>query len=131
MRAAEIGLAADRARALEALAASQQRQVEVEQLAAAGTKAASCAHDMSNPLASMRCNLDWLREAAEQDRLEADRGEVLEVIQETRECLDRLGHQLQDFRTIARTARAHARQLEALPGAGSPARPAPDRAAGE
>ena len=131
IRDAEVALAEDRARAIEALAVSEKRQAEVEKLAAAGSKAAGVAHDMSNPLASMRCNLDWLREAIEGGQLETDKAEVVEVIKETRECLDRLGQNLQDLRTVARTARALALKVDELAGTGSPVRPVPDRASGE
>jgi len=121
IRDAEVALAEERARALEALARSERRQAQVEKLAAAGSRAAGVAHDMSNPLASIRCNLDWLREAADEGRLEADRDEVRQVIVETRECLDRLGRNLADFRTVARGARALAAQVEELAGPLPPA----------
>jgi signal transduction histidine kinase len=132
IRRAEIALAEERARALEALERSERRQAEVEGLAAAGSKAAGVAHDMSNPLASIRCNLDWLRETAEEGRLESDREEAVQVIRETRECLDRLGQNLQEFRTVARSARALATRVDELAGASAPLRALPtDRASGE
>jgi len=132
IRRAEIALAEERARALEALERSERRQAEVEKLAAAGSKAAGVAHDMSNPLASMRCNLDWLRETAEEGRLETDREEATQVIRETRECLDRLGQNLQEFRTVARTARALATKVDELAGGSTPVRLVPPtRASGE
>jgi signal transduction histidine kinase len=132
MRDAEIALAEERTRAVEALERSERRQAEVEKLAAAGSKAAGVAHDMSNPLASMRCNLDWLRQTAEEGRLEADREEAVQVIRETRECLDRLGQTLQEFRTVARTARALALKVDELAAANTPVRAVPPpRASGE
>jgi signal transduction histidine kinase len=130
-REAEIRLAGERARALEALELSERRQAEVAKLAAAGSRAAGVAHDMSNPLASLRCNLDWLREAAEGNRLEEERDETVQVIRETRECLDRLGQNLQEFRSVARTARALALKVDELAGAGSPHAVPPARASGE
>jgi C4-dicarboxylate-specific signal transduction histidine kinase len=125
IRRAEIALAEERARALEALEKSERRQAEVEKLAAAGSRAAGVAHDMSNPLASMRCNLDWLRDAVDEGRLAADKDEIAQVIRETRECLDRLGQNLQEFRSVARTARALALKVDELAAAGSPVRPVP------
>jgi signal transduction histidine kinase len=105
VRREEIRVAEERARAVEALARSELRRAEVEPLAAAGRTAARVAHDMSNPLASIRVNLDWLSEVAAERRLEADEAEVLEVLRETRECVDRLGANLADFRAAARGAR--------------------------
>jgi len=126
IRRAEIALAEERARAIEALERSEKRQAEVEKLAAAGSRAAGVAHDMSNPLASMRCNLDWLHEVAEEGRLAADRAEVAQVIQETRESLARLGQNLQEFRSVARTARALALKVDELAGDTSPVRSVPE-----
>jgi len=131
IRRAEIALAEERARALEALERSEKRQAVVERLAAAGSRAAGVAHDMSNPLASMRCNLDWLREAADAGRLAAEGAEVAQVIQETRECLERLGQNLQEFRSVARTARALALKVDELAGDTAPVRSVKDLGAGE
>jgi len=104
VRREEIRLAQERTRAVDALARSERRRAEVEPLVAAGSRAARAAHDMSNPLASIRVNLDWLREAAEENRLQTEEAEVLEVIIETRECVNRLGANLADFRAAARAA---------------------------
>jgi signal transduction histidine kinase len=120
VRRAEIRLAEERARAVDALERSERRRAEVEPLAAVGSSAARVAHDMSNPLASIRVNLDWLREVAEEGRLAADEAEVREVIRETRECVDRLGAGLADFRAAARGGRAAAAQGAATPPASEP-----------
>lgn len=108
VRREEVRLAEERARVVDALARSEKRRAEVEPLAVAGSAAARVAHDMSNPLASLRVNLDWLHEVAEERRLEVEEAEVREVIRETRECVDRLGANLADFRAAARGARAAA-----------------------
>jgi signal transduction histidine kinase len=105
VRTDEIRLAEERALAVDALARSEKRRAEAERLAAAGSSAARVAHDMSNPLASLRVNLDWLQEKAEEGRLEAEADEVREVLRETRECVDRLAVNLADFRAAARSAR--------------------------
>lgn len=125
VRSAEIALAEEHQRTVAALLEKEKRLAEVERLAAAGSKAARVAHDMANPVASMRCNLEWLCEAVSQDRLDSDRAEVVEVMKETRECLDRLLAQLQDFRVLARAARAVA------PEAGEPDKVASVKATGE
>jgi len=106
VRGEETRLAEERARVADALARSEQRRAEVEPLAEAGSTAVRVAHDMSNPLASIRVNLDWLLEVAEEQRLATEHVEVLEVIRETRECVDRLGANLRDFRAAARSASA-------------------------
>lgn len=96
--------AAEQARAVDALAQSERRRARAEPLAAAGSRAARAAHDMSNPLASLRANLDWLSDAAQENRLHSQEAEVLEVIVEARECVSRLGARLSDFRAAARAA---------------------------
>jgi signal transduction histidine kinase len=123
VRTEELRLAEERALAVDALAQSEKRRAEAEWLAAAGRTAARVAHDMSNPLASIRVNLEWLQEKAEDGRLEAEADEVREVIRETREGVDRLGANLADFRAAARGARAAPPREEPLPGEGG--EPAP------
>jgi signal transduction histidine kinase len=122
-RTEELRLAQERALALDALARSEKRRAEAERLAVAGTTAARVAHDMSNPLASIRVNLDWLQEKVEEGRLEAEEDEVREVIRETRECVERLGANLADFRAAARGTPAAAPRAEAVSGEGG--EPAP------
>jgi signal transduction histidine kinase len=119
VRRHEVRLAEERARVADALARSEQRRAEVEPLAAAGSSAARVAHDMSNPLASIRVNLDWLHEAVQERRLAAEDAEIAEVLRETRECVERLGANLRDFRAAARSARGQPMSDE---GAGPPPR---------
>jgi signal transduction histidine kinase len=60
--------------------------------AVARATVAAVAHDMSNPLASLRSNLEWLRDALEAGRLEApaDQAEAREVLRDAREAAERL-----------------------------------------
>jgi signal transduction histidine kinase len=104
VRRDELRIVEERARTAAALVRSERRRAEVEPLAVAGSRAARAAHDMSNPLASIRANLDWLRDAAEENRLQTEEAEVLEVIVEARACVELLGTNLADFRAAARAA---------------------------
>lgn len=56
----EVAAANERARAMEALAESERRRVEAEDLAEAGRVAAGVVHEMSSPLAALRTNLRTL-----------------------------------------------------------------------
>jgi signal transduction histidine kinase len=60
--------------------------------AVARSTVAAVAHDMSNPLASLKSNLEWLRDALEEGRLEApeDQAEAREVLRDAREAAERL-----------------------------------------
>lgn len=60
--------------------------------AAARATVAAVAHDMSNPLASLRSNLEWLRDALEEGRLEApaEQAEARAVLRDAREAAERL-----------------------------------------
>jgi signal transduction histidine kinase len=51
---------------------------------------AAVAHDMANPLASLRSNLEWLRDALEEGRLPRDEAEAREVLRDAREATERL-----------------------------------------
>jgi signal transduction histidine kinase len=51
---------------------------------------AAVAHDMSNPLASLRSNLEWLRGALEAGRLTEERAEAREVLRDAHEAAERL-----------------------------------------
>jgi signal transduction histidine kinase len=60
--------------------------------AVARATVAAVAHDMSNPLASLKSNLEWLRDALEAGRLEAreEQAEAREVLRDAREAAERL-----------------------------------------
>jgi signal transduction histidine kinase len=58
--------------------------------AVARSTVAAVAHDMSNPLASLRSNLEWLRGALEAGRLTEERAEAREVLRDAHEAAERL-----------------------------------------
>lgn len=116
VRRAEIALAQERARALEALATSERHRAEAEALAAVGSRASRVAHDLSNPLAVVRANLEWLKAAADAGRLAADGAEAREVIRETGQAVERLASTVRELR-----ATAEARALGVKAGQAGPA----------
>jgi signal transduction histidine kinase len=81
--------------------------------AVARATVAAVAHDMSNPLASLRSNLEWLRDAVEEGRLDprGDAAEVREVLRDAREAAERLRVDVGTLRAAGRgepTAPPHA-----------------------
>lgn len=104
VRRAERALETERLRAVEALERSERRCAEVELLAAAGSRGARLAHDLSNPLASMRANLEWLDGVGQAGRLHLEEAEVLDVVGETRACVERVAEQVREFRSAVEEA---------------------------
>lgn len=76
-RRAEIALALERARAVEALSV-------------VGSEASVVAHDMSGPIAAIKGNLGWLAEAAEGGRLHAEEADVRDALRDARAAADAL-----------------------------------------
>jgi signal transduction histidine kinase len=121
-RREELELERGRVLAEEALARSELRRVVAERMAEAGSRAARAAHDMSSPLASLRANVDWLREELSRDDLSrANLPEVHEVLDELRTAVDRLAGEVQDLRATVRAARSGG--AEDGPAAGERANP--------
>jgi signal transduction histidine kinase len=111
IRRDERGLEEERARALDALRASEHRRAETEPFVRAGSQAGRLAHDMANPLAAVKCNLEWLRDAAEAGRLQTEEGEVLDVLAETQAAIEQLGARLGELRaSVQDAARTSARR---------------------
>lgn len=65
---------------------------------------AAVAHDMSNPLAALRSNLEWLRDALETGRLDApeEQAEAREVLRDAREAAERLRAEVGALREAGR-----------------------------
>jgi signal transduction histidine kinase len=59
---------------------------------------------MSNPLASLKSNLEWLRDALEAGRLDApeDQAEAREVLRDAREAAERLRADVGQLRAAGR-----------------------------
>jgi signal transduction histidine kinase len=70
--------------------------------AVARATVAAVAHDMSNPLASLKSNLEWLRDALEAGRLDADQAEAREVLRDAREAAERLRVDVGQLRAAGR-----------------------------
>lgn len=90
------------ARVAYALEVSERQRAEAEPLAAASTRAA---HDMSSPIATIACNLEWLRSAAREGRVHLDDAEALDVLEDARAAADRLRDRVV---TLRAAGRAHA-----------------------
>ncbi len=101
VRREEIDVVGHLARLAEALEASERRLAEEEPLAAAGTKARDVAHSMSSPLAAISCNLDWLRDAAQDGRVRLEDEEAAGVIDDARAAADRLRERIGALRQAA------------------------------
>jgi signal transduction histidine kinase len=116
-RRQELSLARERARAVEALAASERRRLETEPLAAAGSRAVRAAHDMSGPIAAIRSNLDWLDEALRSGRLSAADDEVSSAVEDGRAAVEALVRALQELRRAPDGAPRRTPMLGGQPGA--------------
>ncbi len=84
------------------LLASQQRQIETEQVAALGRAASSISHDLRHSLAAVVANAEFLYEA---DKLKLDRHEIFEEIkiasEQMTELLDSLRELAREHRTLS------------------------------
>ncbi|HYD41993.1 MAG TPA: histidine kinase dimerization/phospho-acceptor domain-containing protein [Anaeromyxobacter sp.] len=84
----QLGLAAERARLAiqQRLSQSEQQRVEAERLAEVGRLAARVAHEVNNPLAVVKSNVQWLGRAG----AEADPAERASVVADTLESVERI-----------------------------------------
>jgi signal transduction histidine kinase len=93
MQAAEEQFRLERTRreALEKLALSERRRTQSEKLATVGMLAASVMHEINNPLAFIRANVDYLELAVQRPAsLDAQREELADICEEMRGGLERI-----------------------------------------
>jgi signal transduction histidine kinase len=95
MQAAEGQVRIERARreALEKLALSERRRAQTEKLATIGRLAANVVHEINNPIAFIRSNVDFLQRELQSGGLEADARrlkDVSEVFDEVRVGVERI-----------------------------------------
>jgi signal transduction histidine kinase len=98
-RAWHVELATERARreAAERLAESERQRAEVERLAEVGRLAARVAHEVNNPLAAVKSNVQWLGHPDAQ----TDASERAEVVADTLRCVDRIVSSVESVRRQA------------------------------
>jgi len=104
-QAAENDVRMERARreSLEKLAVAERHRAQSEKLATVGRLAASVMHEINNPLAFVRSNLDFLRtEVLRQQLPEEARAELQEVFEETRTGVERINQIVQDLKGFSR-----------------------------
>jgi hypothetical protein len=63
---------------------------------------------MANPLASLRSNLEWLRDALEEGRIVREQAEAREVLRDAREATERLRVDVGALRAAGRGEPPHA-----------------------
>jgi len=99
----EARLERARREALEKLAVAERHRMQSEKLATVGRLAASVMHEINNPLAFVRSNLDFLRsEVLAQQLPEEARAEIQEVFEETRTGVERIRQIVQDLKGFSR-----------------------------
>lgn len=98
-RRRESELRGDRARldALEQLAKSQRQHAESERLVIIGKLAAGVAHEVNNPLAFVKSNLNFLRE-----ELKTDDPDIKGALDDVKTGVDRIERIVHDLRSFAR-----------------------------
>jgi signal transduction histidine kinase len=71
------------------------------------SQVAQVAHDMSSPLATLKANLEWLRDALEHGRLDApeEQAEARAVLRDAREATERLRADVGALREAGRGSR--------------------------
>lgn len=98
LREAEVGVSRDRERALEELAVSESRRLKAERMAIIGRLSSKIAHELNNPLAFVKSNLDFLAEEHRCDRAEA----LGPILADSRVGLDRIAKIVSALDTFAR-----------------------------
>ncbi len=91
----------------EALMSSQQRLMDADKLAVIGQFAAGVAHEINNPAAAVRANLEWLRESLKPNFLghpaqPMSVEETEEVVVDSLGALDRITTIVKDLSTFSR-----------------------------
>lgn len=109
VRRAEAATVDELARVADALEASERQRAEGDPIAVATTRVRAVAHDMSSPIATIACNLEWLRSAAREGRVHLDDAEALDVLDDARAAADRLRDRIGALREAAGRARATSR----------------------
>ena len=97
----------DRARALEELALAEQRRGSTERLAAVGQLAKGVAHEVHNPLASVKSNVEFLL------AVEVPPAEREAVLRDTLAGVDRIHRIVEELRDFAREPRAPIDEVDA------------------
>ena len=92
----EARLERTRSAALEALAVSERRRTQAEKLALIGRIAAGVMHEINNPLAYVRSNIDFLQKELAQTPL--DPRELAEVLAETRSGVEHIQRIVMDLK---------------------------------
>ncbi|ATB34600.1 two-component sensor histidine kinase [Cystobacter fuscus] len=98
---AEHAVRLERARSesLEKLALAERQRAQTEKLATVGRLAAGVVHEINNPLAFVRSNLEFLRtEVLRQPLPEEAHAELGEVFEETRQGVERIRQIVSDLR---------------------------------
>jgi signal transduction histidine kinase len=99
----EARLERARREALEKLAVAERHRAQSEKLATVGRLAASVMHEINNPLAFVRSNLEFLRtEVLAHGLPEEARAELHEVFEETRTGVERIRQIVQDLKGFSR-----------------------------
>ncbi|HEY0840767.1 MAG TPA: ATP-binding protein, partial [Vulgatibacter sp.] len=103
LRRAEVAVSRDRERALEDLAVSESRRLKAERMAIIGRLSSKLAHELNNPLAFVKSNLEFLAEEHHCEREES----IGPAIADSREGLDRIEKIVSALGTFARMDDAH------------------------
>ena len=99
----EARLERDRREALEKLARAELQRAQAEKLATVGRLAAGVMHEVNNPLAFVRSNLEFLRaEVLAQPLPAAVREELGDVFSETRVGIERIQEIVSDLKGFSR-----------------------------